>query len=126
MSVLVDTSVWIDYFRGEGPADTLDWLIDQNLVVTNDLILAELLPFLYQQRQRKLAALLQKLQLQPMCTDWPQIIELQTVCLRNGINGVGIPDLMIAQNAMQGGLHLLSSDKHFVLMAKHIPVSMVE
>ena len=126
MSVLVDTSDWIDYFRGEGLSDTLDGLIDQNLAVTNDLILSELLPFLYQQRQRKLAALLQELQLQPMRIDWPQIIELQTVCLRNGINGVGIPDLMIAQNAMQGGLHLLSWDKHFSSMAKCIPLSLYE
>ncbi|OQC05604.1 MAG: Ribonuclease VapC15 [Candidatus Hydrogenedentes bacterium ADurb.Bin101] len=126
MSVLVDTSVWIDYFRGEGSVDTLDRLIDQNLVVVNELILAELLPFLYQKRQRKLAALLQELQLQPMCINWTEIIEMQTVCLRNGINGVGIPDLMIAQNVLQGGLSLFSRDRHFSLMATCITLSMYE
>jgi hypothetical protein len=42
--VSIDTSVWIAYFRGEGDLDDVDWLIDENLVVTNDLILAELDP----------------------------------------------------------------------------------
>jgi len=54
--------VWIDYFRGAGPADTLDLLIDKNLVTKNDLLLAEVLLFLYHKRQRRLAALLQKQQ----------------------------------------------------------------
>lgn len=45
MSILVDSSVWVDYFRGTGlSSDHLDLLIEENLVVTNDLILAELLP----------------------------------------------------------------------------------
>jgi hypothetical protein len=44
MSVLVDSSIWIDYFRNTGKADALDVLIDENLVVVNDLILAELIP----------------------------------------------------------------------------------
>lgn len=122
MSVLVDSSVWIDYFRGEGPADTIDLLIDQNLVVTNELILAELLPFVYQKQQRKLAAILLELQRQPMHIDWLEIIEMQTLCLRNGINGIGIPDLIIAQNAMQGNLLLFSNDKHFPLIAEHVPL----
>lgn len=46
MSVLVDTSVWIEYFRSGNNFEKLDFLIDENLVVTNDLILAELIPFL--------------------------------------------------------------------------------
>ena len=45
MSVLVDTSVWIEYFRSGNNFEKLDFLIDENLVVTNDLILAELIPF---------------------------------------------------------------------------------
>ncbi len=38
MSVLVDSSVWIAYFRGSRELSKLDFLIDKNLVVTNDLI----------------------------------------------------------------------------------------
>jgi predicted nucleic acid-binding protein len=43
--VLVDTSVWIDYFRGVDSSQTnrLDQLIDEERVVTGDLIIAELM-----------------------------------------------------------------------------------
>ena len=46
MEVLVDTSIWIDYSRGGEDSDNLDYLIDENLIVTNDIILAELIPYL--------------------------------------------------------------------------------
>ena len=44
MQVLVDTSVWIEYFRTGKNAEKLDLLIDENIIVINDLILAELIP----------------------------------------------------------------------------------
>ncbi|MCD6298843.1 MAG: PIN domain-containing protein [Deltaproteobacteria bacterium] len=50
---MVDTSVWIEYFRGGNNFEKLDLLIDENLVVINDLILAELTPFLKIGNQRK-------------------------------------------------------------------------
>lgn len=37
MSVLVDTSIWVDYFRSGTNSEKLDFLIDENLLVTNDL-----------------------------------------------------------------------------------------
>ena len=46
MSILVDSSVWIDYFRDGKNSERLDHFIDENLIVTNDLILTELIPFL--------------------------------------------------------------------------------
>ena len=54
MSVLVDTSVWIEYFRTGINSEKLDFLIDENLVVLNDLILAELVPSLRLRNQRKI------------------------------------------------------------------------
>ena len=44
MGVLVDTSIWIDYFRDGDNSKDLDYLIDENLIVTNDIMLAELSP----------------------------------------------------------------------------------
>jgi len=43
--ILVDTSVWIDYFNGKINVftDELDLLLRKELVVTGDLILAEIL-----------------------------------------------------------------------------------
>jgi predicted nucleic acid-binding protein len=119
MSVLVDSSLWIDYFRNTGQADTLDLLIEENLMVINDLILSELIPTLAIRNEKKLISLLREIKRQPMSIDWEGIIHLQIICLKNGINGVGIPDLIIAQNAIQGRLKLLSEDKHFLLIAKH-------
>ena len=58
MSVLVDTSIWIEYFRNGNNYEKLDFFIDENLVVTNDLILAELIPFLKIRNHGKLINLL--------------------------------------------------------------------
>ena len=43
--ILVDTSVWIDFFNGAATpqTQTLDHLLDTELVITGDIILAELL-----------------------------------------------------------------------------------
>ncbi|MDJ0447777.1 PIN domain nuclease [Methylocystis sp. JR02] len=43
--ILVDSSVWIDYFRGaETPqAQRLDWLLGEEPIATGDLILTEVL-----------------------------------------------------------------------------------
>ena len=46
MPILVDSSVWIDYFNSGVNSSRLDELIDENIVVTNAFILAELIPFL--------------------------------------------------------------------------------
>jgi predicted nucleic acid-binding protein len=125
MQVLVDTSVWIDYFRGGGNSDKLDYLIDENILTINDLILAELIPFLRQKNQRKLVALLGSVKNIALHIDWSQIIEYQYACLKAGINGIGIPDLIIAQNAIQNHCELYSLDRHFILMKKHLKFSLL-
>ena len=58
MSVLVDTSIWIEYFRTGNNFEKLDFLIDENLIVINDLILAELVPPLRVHNHRKIIKLL--------------------------------------------------------------------
>jgi predicted nucleic acid-binding protein len=124
MSVLVDSSVWIEYFRGSENDARLDFLIEENLVVVNDLILAELIPALHLRRQRKLIALMREVACPPLDLDWDDLIQMQIVCLRRGVNKVGIPDLMIAQHAIQNHLELYSRDRHFKLIAKHVPLSL--
>ena len=116
MPVLVDTSVWVNYFRGETGADKLDVLIDENLIVINDLILAELVPFLEIRKQRKPVHLLLHISKLLLSIDWDQIIDFQVKCLRSGINGIGIPDLMLAQNAKQNDCQIYSLDNHFKRM----------
>ena len=120
MSVLVDSSVWIEFFRGEG--EELDYLIEEDLVVVNDLILAELLPALHMRRQRKLVGLLKEITRYPVRIDWDDVVQMQVTCLGNGISRVGIPDLVMAQYAMQYGLELLSRDGHFAQLSRHVPL----
>ena len=118
MEVLVDTSVWIDYFRGDTNAQDLDLLIDENLLATNDLILTELIPYLKIKKQTKVIALLNEIKKLPLDIQWAEIIDYQVKCLKGGANGIGIPDLIIAQNAKQQNCKVYTLDKHFRLLNK--------
>ena len=119
-SVLVDSSVWIDYFRN-GKNINLSYfeeIIDNNQLCTNDLILAELLPFLKIQKQNDLIDIILSVKNIPLTINWEQIIDLQYQNVKNGINNAGIPDLIILQNVINNSLILYSLDKHFKLMKK--------
>jgi len=126
MSVLADTSVWVEYLRGSGCLEVVDFLIDENLVVSNELIQAELLPPLLVRGEDELVSLLKQIPLVPLRVDWDDLVRLQVTCLRNGVNKVGLPDLIIVQNAINNGLRLFSVDKHFQLLARIIPVDLFE
>ena len=126
MQVLVDTSVWIDYFRSGLISSPLDSLIDENLIVTNDVVLTELIPFLRVKRQTQVIGLLNDVTKLPLQTDWEELIRFQTRCLRSGRNGIGIPDLMIAQHAKQNKCLIYSLDKHFEFMEDVIPIDLYE
>jgi predicted nucleic acid-binding protein len=116
MSVLVDTSIWIEYFRSGNNSEKLDFLIDENIVVINDLILSELVPSLRIRNQRKIVKLLYNINKLELSINWDQIIEFQFKCLKSGQNGIGIPDLIIAQNAKQNRCEIYSLDSHFRIM----------
>ncbi|MEW6188088.1 MAG: PIN domain-containing protein [Thermodesulfobacteriota bacterium] len=116
MSVLVDTSVWVEYFRSGNNSEKLDFLIDENLIVINDLILAELVPSLRVRNQQKLVKILCNINKVELSIHWGQLIEFQFKCLKNGLNRISIPDLIIAQNAKQNHCEIYSLDNHFKLM----------
>jgi predicted nucleic acid-binding protein len=116
MSVLVDTSVWIDYFRKGSRSAKLDSLIDEDIIVINDLIIAELAPFIKVRNEAGIIRLLMKIRKLGLSINWDQIIEYQTACLKNGLNGVGIPDLIVAQNAIQNHCKVYTLDRHFSQM----------
>ena len=124
MGVLVDTSIWIDYFKGGDGSTDLGTLIDENLVVTNDIILAELVPYLKIKKQVAVIKLLQDINRYPMQINWDEIVGFQVRCLKAGANGVGIPDLIIAQNAKANNCKIYSLDKHFRLLKQVIKVKL--
>ncbi len=120
MNILVDSSIWIDYFRSGINSGNLDKYIDQNLICTNDLILTELVPFLKVKKQFRVMKLLYDITNIPLNINWQNIIDFQTICIRNGFNKIGIPDLIIVDNVIQNDLVLFSLDKHFSLINKYI------
>ncbi len=122
--VLVDTSIWIDYFRDGKNSSDLEILIDENLIVTNEIILAELIPYLKIKKQTEVIKLLNEVNQTPLDIHWEEIIQLQVKCLKSGANGVGIPDLIIAQNAKQNNCKIYSLDKHFKLLNKVLKVKL--
>ena len=120
MSVLVDTSVWVEYFRKGNDFGKVDFLIDENIIVINELILTELIPFLKLQNHLKLINLLKNINKIRITINWDNLVEIQYKCLKKGINGVGIPDLIISQNAIQNNCKIYSLDKHFHEMSKFL------
>jgi len=114
--VLIDTSIWIAFFRGNPIAERVLDLLDSGEIVTNDLILAELLPSIVQRRETELHELLLSVKKVRLSVDWPGVIAMQTANLRQGNNNLGIPDLIIAQNAIDHGLVLFENDRHFRIM----------
>ena len=105
MKVLVDTSVWIDYFRSGNQS-------------------AELIPFLKLKHQTKVIELLSEIKRLPLQIDWKDIIESQLKCLKSGSNGIGIPDIIIAQNAKENHCEVFSLDKHFQVLSQVIKLKL--
>jgi len=126
MSVIVDTSVWIEYFRIGNNSAKLDSLIDEDLIVINDFILAELVPSLKIRNQRKVVNSLFSIKKLDLSINWDQIIEYQLKCLKNGLNGIGIPDLIVAQNAKQNQCEIYSLDNHFKLMKDILELQLLD
>ena len=112
----MDTSIWVEYFKSAKNSEELDFLIDENLIVINDLILAELVPALKVRNQQKIISLLYSIYKLELCIGWGQIVKFQFKCLKKGLNGIGISDLIFAQNAKQNHCMIYSLDNHFELM----------
>ncbi len=116
--VLVDSSVWIEYFRGHNVKESFENLLDSNQICVNDLILSELIPFLVIKRENKVIELIKGVKKYEIEIDWQEIISFQVKNIKNGLNKIGIPDLIIMQNAMQNDLRLFSLDLHFRSLQK--------
>ena len=116
--ILVDSSIWIEYFKGNKIVLPLDSLIDLNNICVNDLVLSELLPSINHKKEHRLKELLLTITRIPLVINWNGIIDMQTQNLKNGINKVGISDLIIAQNVIDNDLELYTLDRHFKLMSE--------
>ncbi|TGL56898.1 PIN domain-containing protein [Leptospira jelokensis] len=124
--VLIDSSIWIEYFRNSNSkiSEEVDSLIDNGNIYTNEIILTELIPFIKIKKKSELIHLLETIESFKMNIDWKQLREFQILNLKNGINHVGIPDLIILQNVIQNKSCLFTMDKHFKMMSQFIPIDL--
>ena len=122
--VLVDSSVWIDFFKGN-EIPLLERLIQEDLVCTNEIILCEILPYILLKKRNDIAQSLLALENIALSIDWRIIQQYQFLNLRNGINKVGIPDLIILQQVIDEKLTLFSFDKHFKLMKSQFEFELI-
>lgn len=84
--------------------------------MTNELILTELIPREKIQGRQKIVESLQSIKKAELQIDWEQLIDYQCQCIKHGLNGMPIPDLIIAQNALQNHCKVFTLDRHFVLI----------
>ncbi|MEX0609692.1 MAG: PIN domain-containing protein [Balneolaceae bacterium] len=123
--VLVDSSVWIDYFK-TGGLSVLDRLIEEDLVCINEIIFTELAPLLMKKKENIALEGLRAIDRIPFQIDWDIIRAYQLFNLERGINKVGIPDLIILQQVIEYKLTLFSFDKHFKMMSTFLTFDQFE
>jgi len=122
--VLIDSSVWIEYFK-TGGIEKLDRLIEEDLACINELILTELSPALRLKNETEILEGLQAVSMISLNIDWEIVRDYQLINLKNGINKVGIPDLIILQQIIDEKITLFSFDKHFRLMQSHLNFDLI-
>jgi len=122
---LVDTSVWISYFRDAGSeyGDLIDELVDDNRVHINGIVLAELLTGARSPAEiDRLTLALAGLKL--VQSDWASFRSAG----RNGYalkrKGISVPlsDVIIASDCMDHSLILIDADRHYGAIAAHLPL----
>ena len=128
--ILVDSSVWIDYFKGTITAETerLDRLLGHELLAIGDLILTEVLQGFDSERDfnnaQKMLASLMVVEL------GAQEIAIQAAKNFRTLRRLGVTvrktiDTVIATRCIESGYDLLHSDRDFDPFAKHLGLRVV-
>lgn len=122
MSVVVDTSVWVDWLKGR-PVDAVDQALDRGLVVLPPLVIAELVAGARRAGEREqLEAALADL---PMCdcprSHWARVGALRARALSRGLS-FSTPGAHVAQCALDLEATLLTRDAVFTQLAALCPL----
>lgn len=123
--ILVDSSVWIDYFNGKITRQTelLGALLGRELVMTGDLVVAEVLQGFKEDGEfDKARDLLDTLICREMLGKYLAVKSAQNYRLlrRKGVTTRKTIDVIIATFCVQNRMLLLHSDRDFELMAEHL------
>lgn len=116
--ILVDSSVWIDYFRGVATAETekLDSLLDNQLLAIGDLMLTEVLQGFTSERDFNQA--LQLLSALTQIDIGGRDVAIKAAQNYRTLRAKGVTvrktiDTLIATRCIEDGLPLLYSDRDF-------------
>jgi predicted nucleic acid-binding protein len=128
--ILVDSSVWVDYFRGAITAQTdkLDRLLGREPLAIGDLILAEVLQGFDSERDFKAA---QRLLTTLLIVEiGGREIAIQAARNYRRLRGHGVTvrkkiDTMIATRCIESGFELLHSDRDFDAFAAYLGLRVV-
>lgn len=128
--IVVDTSVWIDYFNGDNTPETdmLDLALGEEAIAIGDLILLEVLQgFRSDKDYRTARAHLAELQqLQMLGTDMAiQAADNYRRLRKQGVTIRKTADVIIASYCIAHKLPLLFSDKDFLPFVKHLKLRSV-
>ena len=123
--ILVDSSVWVDYFRGTATpqVEKLDTLLGSEVIATGDLILAEVLQgFVSDHEFNQARKLLTSLVVVDMVG---QTIAIQAAKHFRVLRALGITvrktiDTVIATRCIESRLPLLYSDRDFDPFVTHL------
>jgi predicted nucleic acid-binding protein len=123
--ILVDSSVWIDFFRGVATpeAEKLDSLLGAELVATGDLILAEVLQgFTHDRDVNQARKLLTSLVIVDLTG---QAVAIRAAANFRALRSLGIRvrrtiDTLIATHCIENRLALLYSDRDFDPFVEHL------
>lgn len=124
--VLIDTSIWIAYFRGEDDVhDQVINLIDQNVVCISGITLAELLQGAKTDKEiNTLSEFTEVFTLLPTTNEiWQEAGLLSYSIRRKGIT-IGLADCFLAVQAKHHRLAIFTRDKHFSAIAKHFTIKL--
>jgi predicted nucleic acid-binding protein len=123
--ILVDSSVWVDYFRGRTTAQTelLDGLLDSQELAIGDLILTEVLQGCKVDKEfNEVRRLLGRLELVAL-SGADVVVEAAKNYrkLRSlGMTVRGTIDVVLATRCIVSGHQLLHSDRDFDVFEKHL------
>jgi len=123
--ILVDSSVWIDYFNGKITEQTnlLDSLVGNELIVIGDLILTEVLQGFQQDKDfNKARELLDCFIFQEMLGKEIAVKSAKNyrILRKKGVTVRKTIDVIIATFCVENNLPLLHSDRDFRPMEKHL------
>ena len=129
--MLVDTSVWIDYFNGKASLETdrLDALLGTGDILTGDLILAELLQgFTRDADYRRARTLMDSLPCADLVGREVAVLAAQHYrqLRRQGVTVRKTIDVLIATFCILNGHALLHADRDFVVFEHHLGLQVLD